>query len=449
MTALAHVAYRPGWGEELRHFRAMVGNYADAAVTLHRHRGDVVRLRFPVPSLNLVQPRHLDHVLRTNFANYPKSEDYEKLHALLGHGIFVAEGDVWVRQRKLLSPEFRASVIGRYLPVMVRDLEALFAERWEPSVGGEPRDISDDTMALAIRVVGDTIFARDFAAQADAIGAALEVCLDQATFRMMMGGLLPDWLPTPGNRRAARAERELDHIVAGLIAATRAGSDQAGMLSRLLALTDEQGRPSLSDRQLSDEVKSMILAGHETTSLALAWTFYLLDQHPEVRARLEAEVDEVLDGRLPAVADLPRLSYTRMVFCEAMRLYPPVPVVTRRARAADVIDGYEVAAGEKVILHVYAAHRHPDHWAAPDEFRPERFAPDRIDTIAPGAWIPFLSGRRACLGEHFAMLEGIVVLAGMVSRYRLVRADHQPIGVRPISTLRLARPLRMRVTRRR
>lgn len=435
------------WSEELRHFQRTVTNYAEAGLVLHRRLGDAVRLRLPVRSLNVVHPRHVVHVLKA-IHDYPKSEDYQVLHPVLGHGIFVAEGDMWARQRKLLAPEFRASVIPRYLAVINRDLEGMFSERWEPTLG-QPRDLAQDMMYLTIRVVGDSIFAQDFAGVADRIGHDLEVCLDQATFRMMTAQLLPAWLPTPGNVRSWKAEKELDGIVDGLIAAARNAPAQGehDMLSRLLGATVD-GQPAMSDQQLRDEIKSLILAGHETTSLALSWSFYLLSRHPEAQAKLQAEVDAVLGGRLADAADLPRLVYTRMVFYEAMRLYPPVPVVTRRAVKADSMEGIEVAAGEKIVLVPYVTHRHPDLWKDPDAFDPERFAPDKVDEIPDGAWLPFLVGRRACLGEHFALLEGIAALAGMVSRYRIERVDNDPIETRPISTLRLARPLMVRVGRR-
>ena len=229
---------------------------------------------------------------------------------------------------------------------------------------------------------------------------------------------------------------------------SRAGGEAGDMLSRLLAAKDAETGARMSDQQAQDEVKSLILAGHETTSLALSWTFYLLSRHPEIEARLVEEVCRVLGSRSPTVEDVPRLEYTRMVFLETMRLYPPVPAVLRVAREADGFDGIEVAAGERIALSVYVTHRHPELWSQPEVFDPERFAPARASSIVPFSYLPFLFGRRACVGEHFAMLEGVVALAMIVSRYRLERDGSGPIGTRPIMTLRLAEPLRMRVLRR-
>ncbi|MEZ4449094.1 MAG: cytochrome P450 [Nannocystaceae bacterium] len=439
------------WREELAHFRGVLRNYADASLVLHRRLGEVIHVRFPDPAVSLVHPRHNRRVLRSHVLNYPKSPEYEVLRPLLGDGIFVSDGEVWTRQRRILAPEFRAAVAPRFIPVIAADVEALFRERWEPSVGGPPRDLSDDLMRLTLWVVGDAIFAQDFRGSADAVGHALEVVLTHATRLMLSGGLYKAWMPTPGNRRARRAERELDAIVERLIVDARAALDPSGqdVLTRLLKAKDADGRPAMSDRQLRDEIKSLVLAGHETTSLALAWSLYLLGDHPEVHRRLVEEVDAVLGGRTPTADDVPRLVYTRMVFLEAMRLYPPVPLVPRILREADEFDGIRLEAGTKITLLPYVTHRLAEFWPRPDEFDPERFAPGRIDAIEPYSYLPFLLGRRACLGEHFAMLEGIVALAMIVDRYTLTRADRAPIATRPISTLRMARPLRMRVERRR
>lgn len=439
------------WPEELRQFAAMVRNYADAALALHRARGEVVRTRLPDRVLGFVHPRHVRHVLKTNGLNYPKSTDYQALRPLLGEGIFVSEGEVWTRQRRLLAPEFRAAAVPRYLPVIVRDVEAFFAERWEPAIGGAPRDIGHDMMALTLWVIGDAIFADDFRAKADAIGRDLETCLAQATLQMISGGLLHPRLPTPGNLRARRAARGLDAAVTALIARARASElpSERDVISRLLRAKDSEGRPAIDDRGLLDQVKSLILAGHETTSLVLTWALYLLAAHPAVLERLVDEVTTVLGERAPVPEDIPRLVYTRMVLCETMRLYPPVPAITRMARAADEIDGVRVAAGEKISLVPYVTHRLAEFWPRPDEFDPERFSPERAGAIEPFSYLPFLLGRRECLGEHFAVLEGVAALAMIVARYRLTRVDDGPIETRPILTLRLRRPLLMRIERRR
>ncbi|MCA9653676.1 MAG: cytochrome P450 [Myxococcales bacterium] len=432
------------WPEELRIFRLLLANYVDTAFELHRRHGDVVRRRLPKRVVSFVRPSHLRHILRTNVRNYPKDTDYEFLRPILGDGLFVSDGAVWTQQRRLVAPELRANTVQRFLPTILDSLDSLF-EQWHQGAG-QPRDVSDDMMRLTLWVVGAAMFHRDFRAEAETIGHCLEICLEVATRRFFAMGLYPAWLPTPDNHRAREAERTLDRIVRDLITRGRGGGlDGHSVLSRLVAAADDETGARMTDRQLLDEVKSLILAGHETTSLALSWTFYLLAEHPEVEARLVDEVREVLGERPPTPEDVPRLEYTRMVLMEAMRLYPPVPGVPRGVREEDEIEGVRVAPGDTVIVFPCVTHRHPDYWERPDQFDPERFSAEQTERRDPYAYLPFLLGRRACVGEHFAMLEGVVALAMIVSRWQLRREDDRPIATRPISTLRMARPLRMRV----
>lgn len=436
------------WREECANFLSVLHNYAEAGSRNHRRYGDVFRSRFPLPTLLLNHPRHLHHVLRANVLNYVKSEDYKYLRPLLGNGLFLSDGDFWTRQRRLVAPEFRQKTVQRFLPVIIENIEAIFAD-WERSGTQAVRNISDDMMRFTLWVVGDAMFRSDFRAEAEEIGHTLEVCLQYATRQVISRGLLRPWMPIPGNRKAREAEQRLNAVVRKVIAhGHTSGDGQVDVLSRLLVAVDEQTGAKMDDQQVLDEVKSLILAGHETTSLALSWTFYLLAQHPEVEARLVKEVRSVLGERPPTKEDIPQLVYTKMVLLEAMRLYPPVPGVPRVARENDLFDGVKVSAGEQVILNIYATHRHPEFWERPDTFDPERFAEARADAIAPYSYLPFLLGRRACVGEHFAMLEGVVALAMMVGRYLFERVDTGTIPTRPITTLRLARPLRMRVHRR-
>jgi cytochrome P450 len=433
---------------ELEHFAGLVRNYAENVLTTHLRYGWAFRARLPTPTLALAHPRHLHRILRGNATNYHKSKDYNFLRPLLGNGIFVAEGDFWARQRRMLSTEFRPTAVSRFLPVLIEAVDAILAE-WDRAGDGAVRDVSDDMMRLTVWGVGGALFNSTFRAEAEAIGHSLEICLEQGTAQMTWLGLLQPWMPTPGNLRARRAERELDRIVDELIQHHRRAGEMGDMLSRLLRAQDAETGAGMSDPQLRDEIKSLILAGHETTSLTLSWALYLLSRHPAEAQRVVTEVDRVLGGRVPTAEDIPKLEHTRRVFFETMRLYPPVPVVLRAAVEDDDLDGIVVKAGDRISLDLYATHRHPALWDRPDAFEPDRFAPPRESSIVPYSYLPFLHGRRACLGEHFAMLEGVVALAMIIDRFRTEQVDSAPIGTRPISTLRLDRPLRMRVRRRR
>ena len=429
--------------EELSCLVGTFRNYVELAYRLHLQHGFAFRTRLPKRTLNLAHPKHIYRVLRSHVTNYPKSEDYDFLRPLLGNGIFVSDGDFWVRQRRLLSPEFRPGAVSRFLPGLVEVIESLFAE-WDSK---PDRDITDDMMRLTLWGVGGALFHTDFRSEAEQIGHALAVCLEQGTLLMMSMGMLKSWMPTPGNRRAQQAERDLNQIVQKLIAQTKAGGDGGSMLARLLQAKDDETGEAMSEMQLVDEVKSLILAGHETTSLTLSWALYLLSYHDQIFAKLKEEAQRVLGKRTPTVEDIPKLTYTRMILLETMRLYPPVPTVTRVAREADSFDGIEVAKHDRVAISIYATHRHPEFWPNPHAFLPERFAESRAEDLIPYSYLPFLVGRRICLGEHFAMLEGVLALAMFAARYHFTRHSLEPIETHPISTLRMARPLQMRVER--
>jgi cytochrome P450 len=243
---------------------------------------------------------------------------------------------------------------------------------------------------------------------------------------------VPESWPTPGNLRARRAIRVLDAVVYEMIAARRrAGEPSTDLLSMLVYARDPETGEAMNDRQLRDEVMTLFLAGHETTADALAWTFYLLGQHPPAARRLEAEVDAVLDGCPPTLADVPRLSYTLKVFQEAMRLYPPGWVISRTPRQDDTIGGYHIPAGSTVVVSQYVLHRHPDYWDDPSRFDPERFA----DRGAP-AYFPFAAGPRVCIGNNFALLEARLALAMVAQRYQVSLVPGRPVEPEPLVTLR-------------
>jgi cytochrome P450 len=433
-----------GW-RELVYFKRNLQNYAEAALAAYHEFGDVVRARFPKPYIMFLHPRHVKHVLRTGVLNYPKSSDYRFLKPILGNGLFISDGDLWTRQRKILAPEFRLEAVRRFLPGMVENVEALF-EQWERGrADARPRCVSDDFLNLTLWIVGSAMFQTGFRAEAEIIGKALETCLEQATLQMLSFGMLQPWMPTPGNIRARLAEKRLDRVVREVIAHGRNGEPgKHDVLSRLLVARDEHGA-AMDEQQIVDETKSLILAGHETTSLALSWAFYLLARHPQVEERLHRESSRVLGRHGPTAEAIPELDYARRVFLETMRLYPPVPGLSRDIREEEEIDGIRVHPNEMLYITPYVTHRHPGCWERPEEFDPDRFAPERADKIVPYSYLPFLLGRRACLGEHFGMLEGTIALAMIASRYKLERVDDRPIGTRPISTLRLARPLMMRI----
>jgi cytochrome P450 len=316
---------------------------------------------------------------------------------------------------------------------------------------GRPIDIAQEMMEVALKIVGRALFSIDVRREAAELAQAVLVLREHIVGRARTLSLVPGFLPTPGNLRARAALARLDRFVYDLIAERRRMAVEGealpdDLLTMLMQAQFEENSKSqfMTDRQLRDEVITLIIAGHETVASALAWTWRLLSQNPEACARLHEEVDTVPAGRLPSVEDLPRLPYTRMVFDEALRLYPPAWIITRRALAEDRIGPYRVPAGGLVVLSPYVTQRLAAFWTEPERFRPERFSPEEIAGRSKFAYFPFGAGPRLCIGNTFALVEAQLVLATVARRYDLESAAGRPVEVEPGVTLRPKHGLWMR-----
>jgi cytochrome P450 len=302
--------------------------------------------------------------------------------------------------------------------------------------------------ALALTIVGETLFGQDLAGSARAAGEALRVALEVTGRRIMSYAVSPIWLPTRRNRGFQRAVGTLDALVYEIIGARRQAADLGqDLLGVLMGARDDETGETMSPRQLRDEVMTFLLAGHETTAVALAWTWYLLASHPVIAEAARAEVLAVLGDREPTVEDLPRMPLSRMAVEEAMRLYPPVWGVGRQSIGPDVIGGYDIPAGSIVNLSQWVTHRHPGYWDEPDRFDPERFRPGRDRSRPRFAYFPFSGGPRLCIGEQFALLEAHLIVAMVLQRYELQLTSDRPVEVEPTLTLRPRGGLPMRVQR--
>ena len=355
------------------------------------------------------------------------------------------DGDFCRRQRKLAQPAFHTKRVQAYAQVMV-DYTARLLDQWQP---GQVRDINRDMMRLTLGIVAKTLFNADIDKDANRIGEALTVILEVTTARVQSPiQVIPEWIPTPGNRKRKAAVEELDRIVMGIIDERRAASDDQGdLLSMLMLARDDEGG-GMTDRQLRDEAVTIVLAGHETTANALAWTWYLLAQHPEVEARLHAELDRVLGDRLPTTDDLRQLAYTEMVVKESMRLYPPIPTIARLAMENLVIGDYPVRKGLIISLSPNVIHHDPRWYPEPDAFRPERFTKENEKLLPKCAYLPFSTGPRICIGNSFAMMEAVLILATMAQRYRLAILPGQTITPHAALTLRPTPNIQMTPVRR-
>jgi cytochrome P450 len=408
--------------------------------------GDVVRVPVgPWTAHFIFHPRDIRRVLCDNHAAYDKqTRGYGALRAILGEGLVTSEGSFWKRQRRIAQPAFhkrRLAELGDTMRAATIDL----AQSWAPLADGRHEvDVADAMMRLTLRIAGETLFGYDLSDETSEIGAAVTDMLRY--FRAIFPSFSPlaRWMPTPTVLRGRRALRKMDALVARIIAERRArpAAAKADLLGMLMDARDEDTGEGMTDAQLRDEIVTMLMAGHETTANALGWTLYLLSQHPAEALSVGAEIDRELDGRPPGAEDLRKLVYTDQVLSEAMRLMPPVWALARRAREDDVLGGYHVPKGAYVVFSPYATHRHPVVWADPDRFEPARFAPERLASDARAAeavkhgYFPFSVGPRKCIGDHFARMEALIVLATLLGRYRLRLVPDRRVEVESSLTLR-------------
>jgi cytochrome P450 len=357
--------------------------------------------------------------------------------------VLTSDGDTWLRQRRLSQPAFHRERIAALSGQMAATTGELL-ERWQVyASSGQPVDVAAEMMRVALAIVGRALFSIDLSSEAGNLVEAVMVVLDHIVWRARTFGMMPGFLPTARNLRFRAALRTLDQAVYALIEERRCGAAaQADLLSMLVAAQDPETGTGMSERQLRDEVITLLVAGHETVASALAWTWYLLSQNPQAEAKLQAEVD-ALGGRAPT--DPAQLAYARMAFEEALRLYPPAWIITRRALADDELGGYAIPAGALVVLSPYTAHRDPAFWQEPECYDPERFSPERSAGRPCFAYFPFGGGLRLCIGNTFALLEAQVVLSQVASRYRLELMPGQSIEVEPGVTLRPKHGLQMAI----
>ncbi len=404
--------------------------------------GDFVPIRFgPLRAHVAFGPTEIEEVLVDHAADFRKSFGTRMLIPLLGRGLLTAEGEDWLRHRRLASPAFhRARVEGYGLTMAGYAEDSVNAWR-----DGQAVDLHDEMTALTLRIVARTLFDTDVTARIEEVARLGTSIQDFFYLRFAsLRFLIPTWLPTPGNRRLGQATRRLDDVVYGIIRERKPGEDRGDLLSMLLLARDEQGA-GMSERQVRDEVMTLLLAGHETTALALSWAFLMLDRNREARDRLEAELAAVL-GNEPVSPDaVPALPYAQAVVNETLRLYPPAYVTGREAIRSTTIAGVRIPKRHIVLISMYTTHRDPRFFPDPDAFRPERWLDGLEKRLPRGAFIPFGLGSRKCIGASFAMMEATLLLATIARRWRFELAPGD-IGTQPSITLRpaAAMPGRMR-----
>jgi cytochrome P450 len=390
-------------------------------------------------------PELIRELLVTQHRAFHKSRVLQRSKVIFGEGLLTSEEELHKRQRRLVQPAFHRERISRYAEVMI-DRAARLCERWRD---GEVLDVHHEMMGLTLSVVAKTLFDADVDREADEIGVALNSLVD--LFPTLMNPLsnLLRRLPLPQTIRFRKSIARLDRTVYAIIdERRRSGEDRGDLLSMLLMAVDEEGDGSgMDDRQLRDEAMTLFLAGHETTANALAWTWYLLSQNPAALGELHRELGKVLGDRMPSPEDYVRLPYTEMVVAESMRLFPPAWAVSRLAVEETMIGDWLVPRGAVVVAAQAVTHRDPRWWLEPDRFDPSRFTPEGKASRPKLAYFPFGAGPRVCIGEGFAWMEAVLIMATLAQRWRLELVSRDVTAQASI-TLRPKGGIRMRLHRR-
>ncbi|MGZ3457717.1 MAG: cytochrome P450 [Archangium sp.] len=438
--------------EPISLFRILRGYRVDPFVrwtNIRREHGDVARYRYGLfDTFFISSPEGVKRVLQDNVTNYTKEHpSYAMIKRLVGNGLLTSEGSFWLRQRRLAQPAFHRQRIAAMGSLMTAAAVET-AHQWEAkAASGETVSMLHEMSKLTLKIVGHALFGTALSAKAAIVGESWDILNKQLVERFNALRLLPAILPTKYDRDFRRARRTMFRVVDEIIAEKRAhGGESEDLLSMLMHARDEDTGEQMTDAQLRDEVVTMVLAGHETTALALSWAWVLLAQHADAGKKLREELERVLAGRTPTAADVPQLPYTRSVIDEALRLYPPAYILNRRVKENDVICGHRIHKGSVIVITPVVLHRHPAWWERPDEFIPERWADAEAEKKRPRfAYLPFSGGPRQCIGNNFALMEAVLLLATLAQRFdpRLL-ADYTP---RPefLVTLRPSEGLPMRL----
>jgi cytochrome P450 len=398
--------------------------------------GDIVRIPVILQSRILLNhPDYIQQVLIFQQNKFHKSTlSKEATERLLGQGLLISEGDFWRRQRRLAQPAFHRHRINEYSSAMVECAEAQ-GRTWRE---GETRNMAEEMMALTLEAAVRTLFGTTLPGEAKRVGHAMSFLMRYSLGRARKPINIPANWPTPRNKRATREYDFLDSLVYRIISERKAqpsSNHRNDLLSMLMGAMDEDGS-QMTPKQLRDETMTLFLAGHETTALTLAWTWYLLSENPAAETRLHEELRDVLGGRPPEVADLARLPYLHAVVSEVLRLYPPAYLLARTAIAPFSIGGYDFGPGETVLMSQWVMHRDARYYDEPDAFRPERWLDGLADRLPPGAYFPFGDGPRRCIGQGFAMLESALVIATLAQQFQFRLAPGRPVVPEPLVTLR-------------
>jgi cytochrome P450 len=429
----------PQGTELLRKITQIQHNPLEYLLQATEQYGDLVQ--FPIGNLMVYLVNHPDlikHILQDNHRNYTKNTiQYNQLATITGRGLLTSDGDYWFRQRRLAQPAFHRNRLATLDHIIVQTTMEMLADWGQHTTNSTVIDIDQEMMKLTLRIVGKTLFSIDLGMEAQNLTRAVLETLEHIVYKASHFLALPESVPTYRNRKFRAALKTLDTLVFQMIRDRRASLNKPDdLLTLFIDARDLDSGEKMSDRQIRDEILTILIAGHETVASALTWCWYLLSKHPLVFRCMQQEIKDVLTDNLPTYPDLEQLHYTKQVFDETLRLYPPAWLITRKSVAADKLGSYEVPASSLFILSPYVLHRHPNFWNNPLGFDPDRFTPANSQHHPKFGYIPFGGGPRLCIGDRFANIEALLILAVITQKYELHLVPWHQVQVVPLVTLR-------------
>ena len=385
-----------------------------------KEHGDVFRMKVGPSAIYIVaHPDHAQYVLQKNHLNYTKGKVWDPIRKwVLGNGLVASTGKYWLKQRRMIQPHFHHRQLGGLTTIMNSTIENLL-KRWDSFPSEQLLDINEEMSQITMNVITRTMFGDDQLSEDEIrdVGNHVALLIKDVTLRLFLY-FIPSWLPLWGDRRLKQVRKGIDEVVYRIIEQRRTDfHERSDLISMLMSAVDEETNEGMTIEELRDEVATIFLAGYETTSTTLTWTLHALSQYPEIEEKLEKELDEVLEGRVPTFEDLPKLTYTRKVLLEAMRMYPPVSLLPRTTVEDDYIDGYFIPKDSTLWVFIYGIHHHSDFWDNPELFDPTRFDEEKKQEQHRFAHIPFAKGPRQCVGDAFSLMEGTIALAMIKQKY--------------------------------
>ena len=410
--------------------------------------GEVVRYPMGLVVVYFIHhPDHVQQILERNHTNYRRSPFYARMKPLLGEGLITSDGELYKRQRRLVQKGFTRPLLQSYARSIVTECERA-TKRIEARIGGDAFDVCHDNVRLSLSIAGQVMFHADLSSGLDVIETALPPALDEIDARFNEMWVTPEWIPTPRNRRLRKSVDALDALVNDLLAQRRKTGERHDDILDLLVDAARDPANQLPDRQIRDEVMTLLLAGHETTANLLSWTYSLLMANPGAEDRLVQEINTTCRGDLPTFENLAQMPYLQRVLCESLRLYPPAWSMDRQVIADDTIGGHTIPAGSVVFFPPYFVHRHREFWPDAEKFDPERFNEETAGKRHKYAFVPFGGGPRLCVGRDLAMMSAGLALATMLPKVKLTLEPGHPVAMHPAITLRPRHGLKVRASRR-